>query len=49
MTNTKGELTAGWAESLGLLGAAVVAKWTGNHIFALLSGMGTFWIIRWLI
>ena len=49
MTNTKGELTASWAEALGLVAAAVVAKFTGNHIFALLAGMGTFWVIRWVI
>ena len=49
LTTPKGELTAGWAEFLGLLAAAAVAKWSGNHIFALLSGMGTFWIIRLLI
>jgi len=49
MTNTKGELTASWAETLGLIAAAVVAKFTGNHIFALLAGMGTFWVIRWVI
>jgi branched-subunit amino acid transport protein len=49
MTNTEGELTAGWAESFGLLAAAMVANRTGNHIFALLSGMGSFWVIRWLV
>ena len=49
LTTPQGALTASWAESLGLLIAAVVAKWTGNHILALVSGMGAFWITRWLI
>ena len=49
MTSTEGKLTAGWAESLGLLLAATVAKFTGNHILSLLVGMGSFWAIRWIM
>lgn len=49
MTSTEGKLTAGWAESIGLLLAATVAKFTGNHIFSLLAGMGSFWVIRWIM
>ena len=49
MTSTEGKLTAGWAESLGLLLAATVAKFTGNHILSLLAGMGSFWVVRWIM
>jgi branched-subunit amino acid transport protein len=49
MTSTEGKLTAGWAELLGLLLAATVAKFTGNHILSLLVGMGSFWAIRWIM
>jgi hypothetical protein len=40
MTSTEGKLTAGWAESLGLLLAATVAKFTGNHILVPPRGDG---------
>ena len=49
MTSAEGKLIAGWAESLGLLLAATVAKFTGNHILSLLAGMGSFWAIRWIM
>jgi branched-subunit amino acid transport protein len=49
MTSTEGKLTAGWAESIGLLLAATVAKFTGNHILSLLAGMGSFWVVRWIV
>ena len=49
MTSTEGKLTAGWAESIGLLLAATVAKFTGNHILSLLAGMGSFWVVRWIM
>ena len=49
MTSAEGKLIAGLAESLGLLLAATVAKFTGTHILSLLAGMGRFWAIRWIM
>jgi hypothetical protein len=34
---------------LGLVGTAIVAKVSGNHILALLTGMTTFWLIGWIV
>lgn len=44
MTTPEGELAAGLPELLGLICTAIAARTTGNHILALVSGMGTFWL-----
>ena len=49
LTTPEGELAAGPPEILGLFCAALAAKTTGNHIFALIAGMGTFWLIGAII
>ena len=49
LTTPEGELAAGPPEILGLVCAALAAKTTGNHIFALITGMGTFWLIGAII
>ena len=49
LTTPEGELAAGPPEILGLVCAALAAKATGNHIFALIAGMGTFWLIGAII
>ena len=49
LTTREGELAAGPPEILGLVCAALGAKTTGNHIFALIAGMGTFWLIGAII
>ena len=49
LTSPEGELTAGLPEVIGLTCAATAAKTTGNHILALISGMGTFWLIGAII
>ena len=49
LTTPEGELAAGPPEILGLVCAAFAAKTTGNHIFALIAGMGTFWLIGAII
>ena len=49
LTTPEGELAAGPPEILGLVCAALAAKTTGNHIFALIAGMGTFWLIGAII
>ena len=33
-------------ELLGLICTGMAAKTTGNHILALVAGMGTFWLIN---
>ena len=49
LTTPSGELVAGVPEILGLVGTAIVAKVSGNHILALLTGMTTFWLIGWIV
>jgi len=49
LTTAEGQLAAGPPEILGLVFAAFAAKTTGNHIFALIAGMGTFWLIGAII
>ena len=49
LTTPEGKLAAGPPEILGLVCAAFTAKTTGNHIFALIAGMGTFWLIGAII
>jgi branched-subunit amino acid transport protein len=49
LTTPEGELAAGLPELLGLVCAALAAKTTGNHILALIAGMGTFWLIGAII
>ena len=49
LTTPEGELAAGPPELLGLFCAAFAAKTTGNHILALIAGMGTFWLIGAII
>jgi hypothetical protein len=34
---------------VGLVGTAVVAIVSGNHILALLTGMTTYWLIGWIM
>ena len=45
LTTPEGTLAAGLPELVGLICTAVAAKTTGNHILALIAGMGTFWLI----
>ena len=49
LTTPEGELAAGLPELLGLICTGVAAKTTGNHILALVAGMGTFWLIGAII
>ena len=49
LTTPNGELIAGVPEIVGLVGTAVVAKVSGNHILALLTGMTTYWLIGWIM
>ena len=49
LTTPSGELVAGVPEILGLVGTGIVAKVSGNHILALLTGMTTFWLIGWIV
>lgn len=49
LTTPNGELIAGVPEIVGLVGTAVVAKVSGNHILALLTGMMTYWLIGWIM
>ena len=49
MTTPEGDLNTGLPELLGLFFTAIAARTTGNHILALVSGMGTFWLIRAII
>ena len=49
LTTPEGELAAGLPELLGLTCTAIAAKTTGNHILALIAGMGTFWLIGAII
>ena len=49
MTTPEGDLKTGLPELLGLFFTAIAARTTGNHILALVSGMGTFWLIRAII
>ena len=49
LTTPSGELVAGVHEILGLVGTAIVAKVSGNHILALLTGMTTFWLVGWIV
>ena len=49
LTTPEGDLAAGLPELLGLVCAAFAAKTTGNHILALIAGMGTFWLIGAII
>jgi branched-subunit amino acid transport protein len=49
LTTPSGELVAGVPEILGLVGTAIVAKVSGNHILALLTGMTTFWLVGWIV
>ena len=49
LTTPNGELVAGVPEIVGLVGTAIVAKATGNHILALLTGMMTYWLIGWIM
>ena len=49
LTTPNGELIAGVPEIVGLVGTAIVAKVSGNHILALLTGMMTYWLIGWIM
>lgn len=49
MTTPEGDLDTGLPKVLGLIFTAIAARTTGNHILALVSGMGTFWLIRAII
>ena len=49
LTTPNGELVAGVPEIVGLVGTAIVAKATGNHILALLTVMTTYWLIGWIM
>jgi branched-subunit amino acid transport protein len=49
LTTPNGELIAGVPEIVGLVGTAVAAKVSGNHILALLTGMMTYWLIGWIM
>ena len=49
LTTPEGELAAGFPELSGLICTAIAAKRTGNHILALIAGMGTFWLISAII
>ena len=49
LTTPDGELAAGPPEIVGLVCAAFAARTTDNHIFALIAGMGTFWLIGAII
>ena len=49
LTTPDGELVAGVPEIVGLLGTAIVAKVTGNHILALITGMSIYWLLGWML
>ena len=49
LTTPNGELVAGVPEIVGLVGTAVVARVSGDHILALLTGMTTFWLVGWIV
>ena len=49
LTTPEGALDAGIPEAVGLVCAALVAKVTGNHILSLTAGMGSFWLLGWLL
>mgnify|MGYP000031569436 FL=1 len=49
LTTPGGELVAGVPEIAGLVGTAIVAKGTGNHILALITGMSISWLLGWLL
>ena len=49
LTTPEGVLAAGIPETAGLICATLVAKVTGNHILSLTAGMGSFWLLGWLL
>ena len=49
LTTPEGELAAGPPEILGLVCAGFAATTTGHQLFALIAGMGTFWLIGAII
>jgi len=49
MTTPEGVLAAGLPELMGLICAAAIARFTGNHIGALIGGMGIFWLLGSLV
>ena len=49
LTTPDGELVAGVPEIVGLVGTAIVAKVTGNHILALITGMSIYWLLGWML
>jgi len=49
LTAPDGELVAGVPEIVGLVGTAIVAKVTGNHILALITGMSIYWLLGWML
>ena len=49
LTTPDGELVAGVPEIVGLIGTAIVAKVTGNHILALITGMSIYWLLGWTL
>ena len=49
LTTPEGALAAGAPEGAGLVCAAFVARLTGNHVLSLTAGMGSYWLLRWLL
>ena len=49
LTTPSGELATGLPELVGLIGTAVVAKTSGNHILALITGMSIYWLLGWIL
>jgi branched-subunit amino acid transport protein len=49
LTTPNGELAAGLPEIAGLVGTAIVAKVSGNHILSLITGMATYWLLGWIM
>ncbi|MDA7595169.1 AzlD domain-containing protein [Luminiphilus sp.] len=49
LTTPNGELAAGLPEIAGLVGTAIVAKISGNHILSLITGMATYWLLGWIM
>ena len=49
LTTADGALAAGLPEIAGLVGTAIVAKISGNHILSLITGMATYWLLGWIM
>ncbi|MEX1196514.1 MAG: AzlD domain-containing protein [Pseudohongiellaceae bacterium] len=49
LINDDGSVAIGIPELAAFAAAAAVARFSRNHIYTLVAGMGVFWIIRFLM